>query len=566
MSENTNNNEQPQRRKVVLVPTVAQDDDRARKLVWAMLAGLISLGMHGFLIFLLWQIPFSTTEAASTNKLNTTTQVDEEKDKEAPDLTNIDVGVDPTQSTNFDVNRIEEVSVPGMVNPIESVGIQGAPEGNPRTVPAPPGTGGGTGGAPSFGDPGSGQMFGDLGGMGGLASIGAFAGRSGATRVKMVADGGGNDISEACVARGLEWLSMHQASDGHWSMTEFPRHAWHWELVEDPPGSGRKKKVQVHAACNCEPGTTRKNDVAATAFALLPFLAGGQTHKPNKGAQVDYSKAVGKALDWLMSKQGKDGSFAVGDLYAHGLCTIAMCEAYGMTSDPMLKRSAQQAMAFIEYAQDPAGGGWRYAVKTPGDLSVTGWQLMGLKSGQMAGLSIKRDVLLKAERFLDSCQTQEGSAPGGGYGYLPNHGATATMTAVGMLCRQYAGINPRNPALLKGVDILKKAPPGTTKNYYYEYYATQVMHHMGGDAWAFWNFGPEGKNGIRDTRIKDMDTGNTPKRAHQHGSWAPPGNGHPNDGGRIMSTSLSLLMLEVYYRHLPLYRRDLGVVKEAAEK
>jgi hypothetical protein len=34
------------------------------------------------------------------------------------------------------------------------------------------------------------------------------------------------------------------------------------------------------------------------------------------------------------------------------------------------------------------------------------------------------------------------------------------------------------------------------------------------------------------------------------------------EGGRIMATSLSLLCLEVYYRHLFLYRRDLGVVKE----
>jgi hypothetical protein len=29
-----------------------------------------------------------------------------------------------------------------------------------------------------------------------------------------------------------------------------------------------------------------------------------------------------------------------------------------------------------------------------------------------------------------------------------------------------------------------------------------------------------------------------------------------------MVTSLSVLTLEVYYRHLPLYRRDLGAVKD----
>ena len=30
-----------------------------------------------------------------------------------------------------------------------------------------------------------------------------------------------------------------------------------------------------------------------------------------------------------------------------------------------------------------------------------------------------------------------------------------------------------------------------------------------------------------------------------------------------MATSLSLLTLEVYYRHLPLYRRDAGLAKES---
>jgi hypothetical protein len=86
------------------------------------------------------------------------------------------------------------------------------------------------------------------------------------------------------------------------------------------------------------------------------------------------------------------------------------------------------------------------------------------------------------------------------------------------------------------------------------------MHHMQGDAWRFWNLGPDGsgRGGMRDTLIARQDAGATPRHGHQYGSWAPEA-----DGGRVMSTSLSLLCLEVYYRHLPLYRtRDLGVMKE----
>jgi hypothetical protein len=307
--------------------------------------------------------------------------------------------------------------------------------------------------------------------------------------------------------------------------------------------------------------STARNDIAATGFGLLPFLGSGITNKPGKEPrQKDYSKAVKAGLDYLIAKQGKDGFYG-GDMYAHGIAAIAMCEAYGLTSDPQLKSSAQKALNFICSAQDPAGGGWRYAPRQAGDTSVTGWQLMAIKSGQMAGLSVPKEVLRKAERYLDSCESAGGSgggSRGGGFGYTPGGGETYTMTAVGLLCRQYMGINPRNPALLGGIErVLKKNPPGATGNLYYEYYATQVMHHMGGDSWDFWNLGPDksGKNGIRDTLIRRQDIGNTPKHAHQGGSWGG------EAGGRVMATSLSLLSLEVYYRHLPLYRRDLGVSK-----
>ncbi len=94
---------------------------------------------------------------------------------------------------------------------------------------------------------------------------------------------------------------------------------------------------------------------------------------------------------------------------------------------------------------------------------------------------------------------------------------------------------------------------------YYYYYATQVMHHMGGDAWSDWN--PR----MRDTLIASQDKGMEAKRPHQNGSWSPAGDAHGGAGGRIMQTSLSMLTLEVYYRHLPLYRRDLATGKTEME-
>jgi hypothetical protein len=251
-------------------------------------------------------------------------------------------------------------------------------------------------------------------------------------------------------------------------------------------------------------------------------------------------------------------------MYAHGIATIAMCEAYGLTSDPRLKLSAQRALNFIAYAQDPAGGGWRYSPKQAGDTSVTGWQLMALKSGQMAGLSVPKNALKLADRFLDSVESSEKSASmadkGGSFSYLPGQAPSITMTAVGLLCRQYSGVGPKNPALQKGVQRLRKEPPGKNNDIYYLYYATQVMHHMERESWRFWNEGvtADGKkvhNGIRDSLIAQQDKGAATRYSHQAGSWGG------SQGGRIMATSLSLLCLEVYYRHLPLYRRDIATRK-----
>ncbi len=540
---------QDKRRKVVIVATMPREG--AVNLVVAMMAAVVSIGVHVVLVVLMLTVGMGSATAVPTGEVKSEAVMEDKKEEKEVDLTQDDIGLDPSVPTNFNVDKIEEVSVPGMVNPTEAAGVVGAPEGPARTLPAPPGTGGGQGGAVFYPtQAGTAAMFGQLGGMGGIANLGGFAGRSGATREKMLQEGGGNAISEACVAKGLSWLARHQAADGRWSLNEF-----HLNAREKPFPAGKVIK------CNCTGMADRRDDVSATAFALLPFLAAGITHQPSKTQmKEDYYKTVRAGLEFIKSKQAKDGSYST-LMYSHGLITIAMCEAYGLTSDPSLKASAQRALNFIVQAQDPNGGGWRYSPRQPGDTSVVGWQLMALKSGQMAGLSVPADCLKKAERFLDSCEVKNGGAAGYGYSYVPGSAATETMTSAALLCRMYLGVNPRNPNLLMGIDRLRKLAPHQTKNYYYLYYATQVMHHFGGDAWDQWNKGTTGSNGIRDILIKEMDKGLTPANNHQDGSWAPNAQGHVNAGGRIMSTSLALLCLEVYYRHLPLYRRDLGVMK-----
>jgi hypothetical protein len=338
------------------------------------------------------------------------------------------------------------------------------------------------------------------------------------------------DKYDEAVERGLEWLALHQAADGHWSLNEFNKHAREKPLPEG--------KI---VPCNCEAGTANRNDIAATAFGLLPFLAAG--HGSQKSSKKpDYSKSVDTGLKYLIGKQAKNGSFGTNDMYSHGLAARALCDAYALTKDDKLKEPAQKALDFIVDAQDPVGGGWRYAPRQAGDLSVTGWQFSALKRGQTAKLKVPKKTLQLVESFVDACE----SAGTGGYAYVPGQAETLSMTAVGLLCRQYSGVGPRNAGLLNGVQKIKESPPDQNDNIYYLYYATQVMHHMQGETWKFWSLGPDG---IGDTRLAKQDKGDTAGHPHQQGSWSG------SQGGRIMATSLSLLILQQRHQQ-PLYRRE----------
>jgi hypothetical protein len=540
--------ENGRRRTVITPPAVGRGNLNLVRIVPVWIA---SAAIHALLLVLAF-FTFAALDvkagdaAADVPEVTPTTEVEEvQKDI---DLTNTDIGLDDTVQLGYNLDRPDDVAVPGPVDLAERAGIAGAEEEAVRTnVPPPPGAGSGTGGAVMLPDaPPVGSDVGMPGGLGGNYFTGAFAGRSGATREKMLTEGGGNKVSEAAVARGLEWLALHQGQDGHWGLHDFNRCA-----REKPYPSGKT------FTCNCDGAVPRRNDIAATGFALLPFLAAGITHKANtaKNAQKDYTKTVEAGLAFLMRKQDpRDGSFTT-EMYSHGIATIAVCEAYGLSSDPKLRAVAQKAINFIVAAQDTAGGGWRYSPKQSGDTSVTGWQLMALKSGQMANLNVPRSTMNLAERFLDSVE----STNKGRYAYTAGSDPTPTMTSVALLCRQYLGVNPRNPGLIAGVEYLKASPPGSTGSLYYEYYATQVFHHMGGESWQFWNQGGGGRPGIRDYLISRQDH-NKGAKQHIEGSF-PVADLYGGDGGRVMTTALSLLCLEVYYRHLPLYRRDLGVQK-----
>jgi hypothetical protein len=182
---------------------------------------------------------------------------------------------------------------------------------------------------------------------------------------------------------------------------------------------------------------------------------------------------------------------------------------------------------------------------------VTGWHLLAIKSGQMAGLSVPKETGKRVELFLDQCET----AQKGSYADSPGGRANPTATATALLCRMYLGITPRNPGLRSGIDkVIKPNPPGKTSSLDYAFYASQVMHHIGQEDWKAWSMGPDGKSGVRDVLLKRQVAG-----GKDAGSWAAGKTGLEQAGGRLAATSLALLTLEIPSRGFSLYRRGINV-------
>lgn len=362
-----------------------------------------------------------------------------------------------------------------------------------------------------------------------MKEIGALAGSGldgrGAAmmgKFNVEAEGGSKD-SEKAVAAALKWFSEHQNPDGSWNFNH-----------QTSPLCGGK--------CG-DRGSLVDCTTGATGMALLPFLGAGQTHKEGK-----YRQTVEKGLYYLTSKmrvQNGTGNLAEGggNLYSHGICAIVLCEAYAMTHDKGLMAPAQLSLNYTMFAQDPVGGGWRYTPKQAGDTSAVGWQLMALKSGHMAYLQVDPRTIHGAMRFLDSVQSDNGSR----YGYTGPGGGHAT-TAVGLLARMYLGWKKDNASLQRGVEFLSKTGPSPT-NMYYNYYATQVMRHAGGEPWETWN------KTMRDQLVETQA-----QTGHEKGSWYQKGGEFNDVGGRIYCTSMATMILEVYYRHMPIYG------KQAAEE
>jgi hypothetical protein len=353
-----------------------------------------------------------------------------------------------------------------------------------------------------------------------------------------------DDPLEQAIESGLEFLARQQQADGRWS-------------CDQPDGP-----------------VTLGTDTAATSLALLVFLGAG--HTPSQGP---YGEVIERGIQALLADQRLDGDLyrraspqidQNAWLYSHSLAALVLCEVYGMTRTEAYRQPAQRGLDFLVAAQDQVSGGWRYLPGRGSDLSVTGWCLMALRTGELAGLKVPPATYNGVRYWLRASTGGPAAEHLFRYNYLApdtdqkRHGRepTAAMTAVGLLASLQLGTPPEAESVRRGGDYLLRRTPkiGTLnqpqRDTYYWYYATQVMFLLGGDYWEGWRKQLEPL--LIDTQIEQGPLA---------GSWDPLQPVPDRWGrvaGRLYVTCLNLLSLEVRYRQLPLVGSG-GTMAAAAE-
>jgi hypothetical protein len=350
--------------------------------------------------------------------------------------------------------------------------------------------------------------------------VNPYVARSEEKRMDVVKRMGGSEKTEQAVALALKWLAAHQSDDGRWAAREFD-----------------------DKCRECNGQAKFDTDVAITGLALLCFLAAD--HTPVKSGP--YREHVKRGLDWLCAQQKPDGDWRAGEtMYSHGIASIAVSEAFGMTQDQRLLEHVRPAIEFIITARNQRAGGWRYEPGQMGDTSVLGWQIMALTSAKRAGLAIPEDVFETSRRWLDLVSTP---ANPGLYAYQPGQRFSPSMTAEAMYVQQLLGTARDEPRMLASAAYVDENPPRwrDEPNTYYWYYATLAMFQHQGEIWERWN------QSVTEQLLENQKTSGA-----QAGSWDPIDN-WAKIGGRVYQTALCTLSLEVYYRYLPMY----GVVDAA---
>jgi hypothetical protein len=378
---------------------------------------------------------------------------------------------------------------------------------------------------------------------------GRYGGRFGGNRkLRVGGKGGPTPDTESAVIAALKWLAHHQNPDGSWGAEGFSAQCT----------GGR-----------CSGAGERDFDTGVSALSLLAFLGAGYSHlsrdefpdpiQPDR--TLKFGEVVKKSVQWLISHQDPEG--CIGErgqkyMYNHAIAALALSEAYGMTAAQPVRQPAQKAIDFVVASQNP-GKGWRYSSKSgDNDSSVTGWAVMALKSAELSELQFPRSVYdgplswfgeVMERNYYRVGYTQAGQGKVIVPGKNESWDDHPSMSAVAVMSRIFMQKDRREPALGAVSLLVSDLPEWKTNrvDFYYWYYASLALFQYDGPEgpmWKKWN------EPMKTALVPNQHMG---KGGCRNGSWDPEGDRWGFEGGRVYSTAINALTLEVYYRYTSVF-------------
>lgn len=310
-------------------------------------------------------------------------------------------------------------------------------------------------------------------------------------------EGGLDEATRKATAKALEWLASQQHADGSWGSDRYP------------------------------------HNTAVTAFALLAFLSQG--HLPGQGL---YGPEVAKGARFLVTAARPDGYLVGsrgGNMYCHGMATLALAELWGMTGDEEVRPVLQKAVDLIVRTQHREGG-WRYDPAPSGhDISVTIMQVMALRAAKNGGLHVPDSTLEKALAYIGRCHDPKS----GGYTYQPGSREPGfARTAAGVCVLQLGGRYDAEE-IRRAVKYMLLNAEDKKHFWYGQYYAAHALHQVGGKEWEEWY-------GRIKTRLLSKQQPN--------GSWSSGSLGSDDGAGPAYQTAIAVIILSTPLNYLPIFQ------------
>jgi len=341
---------------------------------------------------------------------------------------------------------------------------------------------------------------------------------------------GGGERTLDAMEKALAWLAAHQNLDGSWYF--MPMENVVAAKKVEPKADNEDKAVVVDAKVQYI------NSI--TASALLAFLGAGYSETSGK-----YKKNVSQGIKYLnRSVKAKKDKPHFDSNYGTALVLMALSEATIFGSSPTTKVNADAIASYL-FKMYQGENGWGYSGAGI-DFSVSGWVALALKSAKQADLPSLTEELMKKFYVSYGKWVTERTNPENGLGsYRGEDKWSHSMAYVGMFQKQFLGFPKNDPFLVKAsavgtLEIPKLFVENGDLDEYSIYYGTLAAFQQQGVFWQSWNAA------MKKILVTRQKSGEPEKLG---GSWDPSSRHVGERGGRVMSTALFCLCLEVYFRY-----------------